>query len=229
MTLLVYTRWWMAAAIVLLASPPTSTAADLIFGCYSRPACGKICKLVCEETTITAVGYGCECDTICIPGPSQRGCKRCDVTCCCDVAKEGCPPKLEFCWYDWFACGCAKPRTVKVLTKYQAEKKICSYHWEVVDVGDCAGGPNGGCDCVYKLAPMKAQVGEGMPLSGEEKLQLASWMAADATKNGRRLAATFGAPTASAIQTVQPQIIDAPPQEKRSLIDRLSKLLKAGE
>jgi hypothetical protein len=91
---------------------------------------------------------------------------------------EGCPPRIEFCWYDWFACGCAKPRTVNLLTKYQAEKEICSYHWEVVDAA-C-------CDCVtvdgkpvqnrdiYKPAPEDAELGDILAVSDEEWNELAS-------------------------------------------------------
>ena len=130
---------------------------DLMFGCRNRPACGKVCKLVCETTKITVVGYGSKCDTICVPGPSCKGCKHCDCTCCptdacgpcgtndgdvcCGPCCKGCcceatPAKIEFCWRDWVARGCAKPRTVKLLTKYQAEKEICWYHWEVVDAAE---------------------------------------------------------------------------------------------
>ena len=102
-----------------------SRADDLIYGCWNRPTCGKYCKLVCETTKITVVGYGSKCDTICVPGPSCMGCKHCSVECCpadscgpcgtmdgdvccepcCkkDCCCEGAPAKLEFCWRDWFA------------------------------------------------------------------------------------------------------------------------------
>ena len=164
-----------------------SLAGDLMFGCMGRPACGKVCKLVCGTTTLTAVGYGCECAEICIPGPSRPGCKHCDTTCCCDNDIAGCPPKIEFCWYDWFACGCAKPRSIRVLTKYQAEKEVCSYHWEVVDGCDCgcdgcaANGEGGGagCRCVYKPAPAEAEIGDVLKLSEDEQVRLASWMSAE--------------------------------------------------
>src|SRR5690349_4966148 len=48
---------------------------------WSRPACGKVCKLVSETKKITAIGYGNECKSICLPPPSEPGCKHCD--CCC--------------------------------------------------------------------------------------------------------------------------------------------------
>lgn len=169
----------------------------------SRPACGKVCKLVCEEKKMTAVGYGSKCKAICLPEPSCPGCKRCAVccpkpegddklgACCC----PNCRPKFEFSWRDWFACGCATPRTIHVLTKYQAEKKIPWYHWEVVDAA-C-------CDCpessdkaakpekkpakqagraIYKPAPAAAQLGDTLALTDEECLSLTSVLAAESAE-----------------------------------------------
>jgi hypothetical protein len=152
---------------------PIARGSDLMYGCAARPACGKVCKLVCETTTLQAVGYGYKCESICIPSPGRRGCKHCETTCCAGDELAGCRPKIEFCWYDWFACGCAKPRTVKVLTKYQAERKIESYRWEVIDVASC-------CDDVlqadrsasqpdiYKPAPPDAQLGDMLAVSEQE-------------------------------------------------------------
>ena len=110
----------------------------------SRPACGKVCKLVCETKKLTAVGYGCECKDDLHSGPKParlqtlrhdvlrrgddlKGCRAQDAS---SAGTTGLPAVVR------------KPRTVKVLTKYQAEKKICWYHWEVVDAA-C-------CDCVSK-------------------------------------------------------------------------------
>src|SRR5262249_24392560 len=108
---------------------------------------------------------------------------------------QDCPPKCEFCWRDWFACGCAESRTVHVLTKYQAEKEICWYHWEVVDAA-C-------CDCVskserrnstgntsaaqarrtfYKPAPQNAQLRDVLPVSEAEWVKLAAALAPDPTE-----------------------------------------------
>jgi hypothetical protein len=168
-----------------------------MYGCWGRPACGKVCKLVCGTTKLVAVGYGCECDSICIPGRSQQGCKHCSTTCCCDNDIEGCPPKIEFCWYDWITCGCARPRNIRVLTKYQAEKEICSYHWVIVDACDCGCGDHSGtdvaCDCVYKEAPADAQLGDVLELSQDERAQLTSWAAAKHPELAASLAATASA------------------------------------
>jgi len=179
-------------------------AADDFLLDRSRPACGKVCKLVCEKKKLTAICYGCECKEICIPAASRQGCKHC-ATCYGDCTAEDCsdcqdhPPKCEFCWRDWFACGCAKPRTVKVLTKYQAEKEICWYHWEVVDAACCdcvsknsatlpgeknAGGPIGSdqtadARCLYKAAPEDAELGDVLPVSEEEWVKLVAVLTPD--------------------------------------------------
>jgi hypothetical protein len=118
-----------------------------------------------------------------------------DVCCgCCgkkDCCCEGAPAKLEFCWRDWVARGCAKPRTIKLLTKYQAEKEICWYHWEVVDActeaeaavepTETANGVVGLLQhpLVYKAAPADAQAGEVLPLLDEERATLAAYLPAE--------------------------------------------------
>jgi hypothetical protein len=139
----------LSAAITVsgVLPSPHAAAGDCMFGCWSRPACGKVCQLVCDTKKLQATCFGCECKDICIPGPSRPGCK-CWTCCCgdCECGPDGgpcchtCqaqPPLCKFCWRDWIACGCARPRTVKVLTKYQAEKEIDWYHWEVVDAACC--------------------------------------------------------------------------------------------
>ena len=159
-----------------------------------------MCKLVCETKKLTSIGYGSECKDICIPEPSRAGCKHCAVCygkCAGDACGDcqSCPPKCEFCWRDWFACGCAQPRTVQVLTKYQAEKKICWYHWEVVDAACCdcvsQNGPAGAAEknaakhagrTIYKSAPENAQLGDVLPVSEEEWVKLAAVLSPDPTE-----------------------------------------------
>src|SRR6478672_8798151 len=171
-----------AAILCLLQAISVAEVLDLD---GQRPACGKVCKLVCETKKLTAIGYGSECKDICLPEPSRAGCKHCAVCYgkCANEACGDCPscaPKCEFCWRDWFACGCAQPRTIHVLTKYQAEKKICWYHWEVVDAACCncvsqdvsSATEKNGADhagrVIYKSAPADAQLGEVLPVSDEE-------------------------------------------------------------
>ena len=198
----------VAVAFAFLAGTQFSLAGELMAGCCTRPACGKVCKLVCGTKKLTATCYGSECKDICIPSPSRQGCKHCATCCgkyecdaecptteCCEVcgtpAGHCCPscqpmpPKCEFCLYDWFACGCARPRTVKVLTKYQAEKEIPWYHWEVVDAACCecreADAPHASESSprprLFKPAPPDSQVGDSLELSQDEQHELAAWMA----------------------------------------------------
>lgn len=215
-----YFFWSTASALLLCVSAISQASAnDFFVGCRTRPACGKVCKLVCETTTIKAVCYGSECTEICIPSHSRRGCKHCESCCgedcynesCCSEACGDCEcggrgclscqnkgPECKFCWYDWVACGCAKPRTVKVLTKYEAEKEIRWYHWEVVDAAEyyegeepaeeaaeetAANGQNPNAsslvDQIYKLAPAEAQIGDVLPLSDSERTQLTSFLSSD--------------------------------------------------
>jgi hypothetical protein len=67
---------------------------------------------------------------------------------------------------------------VKVLTKYQAEKEIGWYHWEVVDAACCGhfadGGRRTGQRGVYKPAPVDAKLGDVLAVSDEEWSELAS-------------------------------------------------------
>jgi hypothetical protein len=174
----------------------------------SRPDCGKICRLVCETKKLTAIGFGNECKTICIPGPSRPGCKHCAV-CCGECKGDPCAscqesaPKCEFCWRDWFAYGCAQPRTVKVLTKWQAEKRICWYNWEVVDASccDCVGQTGNAAPdnlgiaqsprshSFFKPAPDDARIGDQLPVSEEEWIKLAAAMTPDPQEAATQLAA----------------------------------------
>ncbi|MCI0332388.1 MAG: hypothetical protein L0228_04095 [Planctomycetes bacterium] len=169
------------ATMIHASASGISLAGELAYGYMTSPACGKVCKLVCETKKLPAVGYGYQCESICIPSPSRQGCKHCDVTCCPGDDREGCPPKIEFCWYDWFACGCAKPRTVKVLTKFQAEREVKSYHWEVVDASCCDGVSQHGTpvndNSIYKPAPAEAQLGDVLVVSDEEWAELAPLLA----------------------------------------------------
>ena len=189
----------LACAAILCLSQAISTAEVLDLD-GQRPCCGKVCKLVCETKKLTAIGYGSECKDICLPEPSRAGCKHCAVCygkSACDSCGncQSCAPKCEFCWRDWFACGCAQPRTVHVLTKYQAEKKICWYHWEVVDAACCdcvrQNGPVDATDknavkhagrTIFKSAPENAQLGEVLPVTDGEWVKLAAVLSPDPTE-----------------------------------------------
>jgi hypothetical protein len=91
---------------------------------------------------------------------------------------------------------------VKVLTKYQLTKKICWYHWEVVDASccDCVGGEaavNSGAEIVevpashsiYKAAPENASIGDAVPLSDQDRVKLADVLPAEDIEASGELAA----------------------------------------
>jgi hypothetical protein len=220
----------------------TIVAADECILDWSRPACGKVCKLVCEAKKLTAIGYGCECKNICLPDPSREGCKHC-VACYGKCAGDACgncqscPPKCQFCWRDWFACGCAEPRSVRVLTKYQAEKKICWYHWEVVDAACCdCGNPSGAGGAedknakkqtkrtIYKSAPENAQLGAVLPVSEEEWVKLAAVLSPDPTEVAAGAVADTA--TKSGDQSFDDaEGVDAGPKAP-SVAERLQRMLK---
>jgi hypothetical protein len=198
---------------------------------YVPPACGKVCQLVCETKKLSAVCYACECEEICLPGPSRPGCKHCascglEPSCGeCGRAGTGCDghrPECEFCWRDWFACGCARPRTVKVLTKYEAEREIGWYHWEVVDAacGGCVaggGGPGRACG-IYKPAPEEAELGEVVAVSDEEWTELAGLLRPDDAPRGRLA-------DEAAATSADPQV-GGPNSAGVSIAERLGRLFK---
>jgi hypothetical protein len=146
---------------------------------------------------------------------------------------------MEFCWRDWVARGCAKPRTIKLLTKYQAEKEICWYHWEVVDAcaeaeaaveqTESAAGVVGLLQhpFVYKAAPVDAQPGEVLPILEEERATLAEYLPAEQRSKaiqfagGDETAPESGEPDTAASQTqVTPASAEAHSQSvKQRLIE----------
>ncbi len=239
-------RQLIPSIVALFVLQTSATAQDCPLD-LSRPACGKVCKLVCETKTLTAIGYGNECKSICIPGPSRAGCKHC-ATCCGDCQCDPCAgcqesaPKCEFCWRDWFACGCAQPRSVRVLTKYRAEKVICWYHWEVVDAS--------GCDCVsktgdaagseglgiaqspashafYKPAPADAELGAVLPVSEDEWVKLAAAMTPDPQETTEQVAAD-SASNAEAVELARERDAIRLRSESKtpSLAERLERLFR---
>lgn len=259
-------KQWIASiligiALLSCARVDLATAGDCMFGCWDRPTCGKVCKLVCAEKTLVAVGYGARCNTIAVPCPSCEGCKHCTCQCCppdacgpcgtnkgdvccgpCGACCEAAPAKITFCWHDFFTCGGACPRTVKLLTKYQAEKKICWYHWEVVDgCNSCC--PGGGsecgctesadckCPCIYKVAPTEAQIGDTIELSAADRVELAGYIANDGREEfARDIAAPLIHAATSAQQVAKPseaarETTVEPQDSKPALWQRLAEML----
>lgn len=224
-------------ALTIIPAALAGAQAPLTFGCWTRPACGKVCKLVCDTTTLTVECYGAECEQICVPGRSAPGCKHCAA--CCGTCEPGlvCLPKCLFCWRDWCPCGCGQPRSVKKLTKYEAEKEICSYHWEVVDGCSCGCGCGQGCEpgcepscgggCVYKPAPSGAQIGDTMEVTDQELAQVAVWKAD--SQNPSAVQQADAVSTASGEVTTSSPADAAGDRAAQTLRQQLTSLFRRGE
>jgi hypothetical protein len=131
-----------------------------------------------------------------------------------------------------------------VLKKYKTERKVCSYHWEVVDGCTCVeGGVNVGA--AYKEAPADVQLGQAMPITSEERVALANWMTADAAQRKAELAEAFqqlpelnvpqqpGPAQRATTQATatQPAAVTAKPatENKPSMFERFGSLLKSSK
>ena len=125
---------------------------------------------------------------------------------------------------------------MKVLTKYQAEKKIAWYHWEVVDGCNCCGpqaaAPDASkCPIVFKAAPDDAQIGDAIELNAADRTELAAYLSSDGQEVA---AASQPAGTGVAEHSASP-IADAngeadqPQAAKPAVWQRLAKMLPAGK
>jgi hypothetical protein len=166
---------------------------------YCGPACrGKRCELQIGTKKVKVTCFDCECEDICLPGPSRKHCEHredvcseCGSDCGCSCAHKGGP---KFVWSEWCATKCAKITNVKRLVKREVEKEVPDYKWVVVDCCDACGatapaaGP--GEDRapmppvptpastttkrrgISKPAPANARVGEVFPLTDAEIKQV---------------------------------------------------------
>jgi hypothetical protein len=163
--------------------------------CCGDDCNGARCELKIGKKKVKVICYGCECDTVCMPCPSDKGCKHCEDICdgsCCD---HGCgckdcdhKPICKFHWTDWCPNG-AVAYNRKKLIKYEAEKEVPDYKWEVVKCdhpappGAPAPAPAPGSEVsppppppkpasFSKKAPANARVGQVIPCTDEEIRQI---------------------------------------------------------
>lgn len=125
-----------AAATLLLLSL-TFTADVMTAGepacchCGRQHNCRKVCRLVCEMKEVTKVTYGCQCEDVCIPGPSSR-----ERVCSCGEC-DACSRKS----YAWTP-HCARVKTRKVPVRHEQKVSKPTYRWVVEYVCDeCASHP----------------------------------------------------------------------------------------
>jgi hypothetical protein len=119
-------------------------------GCSDRPACSVagctdpgrchhcahcgcgagclVCRLVPDEKKMKVNCFAAECKPLCLPCPSQQGCRNAEYV---DCSKNGCScSKKKVVWFNWCA-GDAQIHTPKHLMKKTTEKKVSSYKWVV--------------------------------------------------------------------------------------------------
>ena len=96
-------------------------------GCACAPR--KVCHVVVEKKKVPKTCYGCECEEICVPGPSTLCGKHCE--CKEDPCNPGCFTKKKV--YDWIP-GCAYVKTRAKLTKREIEVEQKSYKWVVEEL-----------------------------------------------------------------------------------------------
>jgi hypothetical protein len=126
-------------ALALLALCNSAAGHDRCAHCGIRGPCRKICRLVTEEKPISITCWGCQCEDICLPGPSKPGCEHCSMVCAAD---DSCrhqdsiqtEPK-RFVWKDWLP-GSAKIYSKTRLMKKTVTKQLPAHKWVVEDVCD---------------------------------------------------------------------------------------------
>jgi hypothetical protein len=126
-------------------------------GCCQQPR--KVCRLKCEMKPVTTFEYGCECEDVCMPGPSKR-CGSCWVPDC--SAWCGCRKEIK--WQP--TCSCHIRKRV-YLTKVPVTKDVPVYTCVVECV--CTGC---GCCQVDQKATEEARAKNIMPASAEEPIVL---------------------------------------------------------
>jgi hypothetical protein len=170
-------------------------------GCHGGGGCcdpccddgcnGARCVLKVGKKKIKVICYGCECDQVCMPCPSDKGCTHCEDLCdgsCCDTGC-GCScdhkPICKFRWTDWCPNG-AVAYDRKKLIKYEAEKEVPDYKWEVVKCETHGHGPAPQAApseappvppapkpaSFTKRAPAGVRVGQVIPCTDEEIRQI---------------------------------------------------------
>lgn len=113
---------------VALSTPAAALAERICDRCCCQADCRRVCRAKCEMVEETEVTYDCQCEEVCIPGPSK-------------CLGKVCVPDGE-CGHKWqwnFSPTCGKVKTAKKLVR--VEKKVLKpkYTWVVERLcSDCA-------------------------------------------------------------------------------------------
>ena len=95
--LLHYKQMPVVIAIVLLATW-TCLAGDgePCRHCGRLCECQPVCRLVCEMKEVTKTTWGCKCEDVCVPGPSQRCFSDCNCGHCQDCRAHAWIPTAAY-------------------------------------------------------------------------------------------------------------------------------------
>ena len=100
--------------------------------CGSAVPCHKVCRLVYEEKKVEVFCWGTKEEEFCVPGPSCRGDKHCEMLCdtCGDKSSAGIQVKpKKFVWYEWIPGTSAKAYTRTKLMRGLTTVKVPSHKW----------------------------------------------------------------------------------------------------
>ncbi len=112
------------SALALALAWTSVAAADCCEHCGCQCECQKVCRLICETKKVAKTTYGCECEDVCVPGPSDH---------CVTYDECGCKKHV-------YTPTCATLRTRVKLVKKEEVKEVPSYRWVVENVcPTCAG------------------------------------------------------------------------------------------
>lgn len=102
----------VAAALVLLGRSAWAQCCD---HCGCDDGCQKVCRVICEVKKVPKITYDCECEDVCVPGPS-----RCTTVC------DECGHKQKV-----FTPTCGKVYTRTKVVKHETFEEKCTYRWVV--------------------------------------------------------------------------------------------------
>jgi hypothetical protein len=105
-------RLLLSIAILLVCKCAWAQCCDHC-GCDS--SCEKVCRVICEIKKVPKVTYDCECEDVCVPGPS-----------CCTVVCDECGNKKKV-----FTPTCGKVYTKTKVVKHEELVDKVTYRWVV--------------------------------------------------------------------------------------------------
>lgn len=158
------------AVLLLLCSGHVVKAGDCECSRCSCKQSQKVCRLICEDKSVSVVCWGCEDEDFCVHGHSKERQCHCESVCadCENIGNVQTKPK-KFVWSEWVPCGPASLHTRRKLMKRTVTKKIPSYKWVVEDLcAECQAG------LTLPLAPPVAEIPPLPTIDSETKVLLAT-------------------------------------------------------